>query len=487
MSVMTLLRRWGLAAVLGIASFLSWQAAQRRDIDDVSVEPIAYELSPATPVLSARRIPRTLQAPVVDEIIRPSIESAVEQSPETSCVLIQAGDRVLEPATNPETGLVPASNQKLLTTYAALLSLGEDFHFRTRIAVDAAPVDGVVEGNLYLIGGGDPFLSTDAWWEQYDETEGRYHTRLEDLADKIVDSGVTSITGSVIGDESLFDSQRAGPWADRLIAQKQSGPLSALTLNEGYVDWPSPFPGGSGNRSASDDPPLHAAGALTQLLQEQGVTVGTSGAPLTATGKTPSTASVLTEILSPPLIDVITHINSYSSNIGAELLLKRIGVEEAGEGSTAAGANAVRNLLTEHGIPAEQLVVDDGSGLSENNRVTCRALAAVLADAGTDSPLARSLSVGAERGSLRERFTELPPGAVQAKTGTLNSVSALSGYVESSTDSAVTLVFAYVANQDPILSNQTVKSIQDALVSSLTTYPGTPTIDVLSPRDPLPG
>jgi D-alanyl-D-alanine carboxypeptidase/D-alanyl-D-alanine-endopeptidase (penicillin-binding protein 4) len=195
----------------------------------------------------------------------------------------------------------------------------------------------------------------------------------------------------------------------------------------------------------------------------------------------------LTDIQSPPLVDIITHINSYSSNLGAELLLKRIGWEMIGVGSTAAGTDAVRSILAENGIPVEQLVIDDGSGLAETDRVTCQVLAGILADAGADSAFAESLSIGGERGSLGTRFEGAPAdGLVPAKTGTLNTVSARSGYVQSATDGAVALIFAYVANEEPTLSNDAAKSIQDEIVNSLTSYPGPPTIEVLLPLDPVP-
>ena len=478
-----IVRRWGLALVLALTALIGWQVAEQRDVDLVSTERIAYERSLTTPILSARRIPRTLQAPVADDQVAPILQTIIDGSPSTSCVMVQVGDRTLSPSVNIGTGFVPASNQKIVTTWAAVEVLGPDFRFTTRVRVGAEPVDGVVAGNLYLVGGGDPFLTTADWWEQYDDLDGRFHTRFEDLVDRIVAEGITEITGSVIGDETAFDTVRQGPWDERLIQSKQSGPLSALTLNEGFTTWPSQFQGSTRARSATDNPPLHAASVLTALLQENGVTVGAVGA-----GQTPQEAFDLVSIESPPLTEVITHVNSYSSNIGAELLLKQIGLVERGEGSTAAGANSVQSTLIDKGIPSEGVSLFDGSGLAETDRLTCQALVGVLHEAGPDSPLAQSLAIGGERGTLALRFVDTPAeSSVWAKTGTLNDATALSGFVRSAEESDRYLTFAYVANESLIIGNDEVLGLQDTFVVDLTGYPGGPALAELSPRPPKAG
>lgn len=331
-----LVRRWGLAVALAATSLLSWQAAERRDTDDVSQQRLHYDQSLSTAMLSARRVPRTIQAPVIDDRIRPSLERIVSGSPPDSCLMVRVGDRILTPAANVKLPLIPASNQKVLTTYVAMVLLGSDFRYRTTVRSDVEVVSGVINGNLYLIGDGDPFLSTDNWWSQYEVVDGRFHTRLEDLADEIVAAGVTAVTGQLIGDESLFDSDRIGPWAERLIAGKQSGPLSALTVNEGFVSWPEVYAASARSRSETENPPLHAASVLFQLLLERGITIGGVGADTA-----PPTTTLVAAIESPPLVEIVTHINSYSSNIGAELLLKRIGHSGRAAGTTADGAEVV--------------------------------------------------------------------------------------------------------------------------------------------------
>ncbi len=474
-----ILRSAGLVVVLALSSFGAYRVALGLDTDEVSTSPRLYEQAPTTPMLSPRRIPQTLQAPIIDERIGPVVEQITEVSPTATCIRVQLGDRVMEPSLNPTVGLVPASNQKLLTTYTALGVLGPDFVFETTVRATGPATDGTLDGNLYLVGDGDPFLSTADWWTQYEHTSGRANTRLEALADDVA-AQFSTISGDIVGDESLYDDLRQGPWAERLVAQKQSGPLSALSVNEGFVDWPETDTGVARLRSETSNPPLHAASVFRRLLAERGVTV--EGA--TTADVAPPGARTVATVESPPLTAIVTHINSYSSNFGAELVLKRIGKEVADEGSTAAGAAAMLEFLRTDGLPVAGLVVEDGSGLAETNRLTCPAVSALLTRAGPDSDLGRSLAIGAERGSLLLRFVDSPAAeAVYAKTGTLQGSSALAGFVRSSGEDEFWLTFAYIANEE-FIDGPGVRDVQDQLVVGLTDYGRAPTIRQLSPTEP---
>ncbi len=479
-------KHWVPPVLLTVIALVAWRAANRADFDPINTAPIEYDLALETPMLSARRAPLTLRAPISDNAIAPAIDRIAALSPaQQICLVVRNGDRTLGASQEVAGGLVPASNQKLLTTYAALGILGPEFTFNTRVVGSAPVVDGILTGDLYLVGDGDPFLITDGWLDQYEEIGGRSHTRLETLADAVAATGITQVTGSVFGDESLYDDVRYGEWDIRLIDQKQSGPLSALTINEGFSDWPDDFRSSFRGRAVFDNPPLDAVSVFGQLLAERGITFG--GAP--SVGVTPQGGTELASVPSPPLLDIVTHINSYSSNIGAELILKRLGLAVLGTGSTAAGAEVVTNYLTEQGIPMDDVLVFDGSGLDEDNRLTCNAVAAILAGAGPDTPLGISLSIAGQRGSLAKRFVDTPAdGLVLAKTGTLRGVRALSGYVESAipSDAEAYVTFAYMMNDQRVLTEAEVLPVQDALVSELTTYPGGPTVAQLSPKAPLP-
>ncbi len=470
------LRRWLPLVILVVVAIAAWQTARLSDTDTVADTEIDYVSDIVTPVLSARRIPETLRAPVVDSNLVPTVDDVVAGSAGfVSCVTVEADDRVIQEV-DAMVPLVPASNQKLLSTYAALLQFGPDYRFTTTVRADGVITDGVLDGDLYFVGGGDPFLSTDSWRSQYEETSGRYHTRLEDLADAVVAAGITEVSGSLFGDESLFDDVRVGPWAQRLIDQRQSGPLSALTVNEGHLNWPEVFTSSS-NRSQTDNPPLHAAQVLSSLLSDRGVSIGGVEA-----GVAPLTSVPVAEVVSPALVEVITHVNSYSNNYGAEILVKHLGIANAGVGSTEAGAAAIAEILARQGIDMTGAVIDDGSGLAETNRVTCRLLSDLLDHAGPESAFAQTLSIGGERGSLFRRHEGTPAdGNVFAKTGTLNGVTALSGFVESPTEEGSWITFTYIANGEFAGINEELKAIQEPFVEDLADYPEGPTIDDLDP------
>ncbi len=475
------LRRWLPLVILVVIAIAAWQTARLSDTDDAAITPIDYEADISTPLISARRVPETLRAPVIDANLAPSIDTIVDGSSGfAACVTVEADDRVIGEVAA-QVPLVPASNQKLLSTYAALIQFGPDHRFTTTVRADGIITDGVLDGDLYFVGGGDPFLSTDAWRNQFEERSGRFHTRLEDLADAIVDAGITQINGSLLGDESLFDDIRVGPWAQRLIDQRQSGPLSALTVNESHTAWPEVFTSSS-SRSIADDPPTNAAAVLASLLTERGVSVGGVGS-----GVAPVTATLVAEVVSPAMLEVITHVNSYSNNYGAEILVKHIGLATSGVGSTRAGADAMLDILTRQGIDTTGAVIDDGSGLAETDRVTCRLLSDLLDVAGPESDFAQTLSIGGERGSLFRRHDgTIADGQVFAKTGTLNGVTALSGYVYSPSEDGFFVTFTYIANGELAGINEELRSYQEPFVEELATYPEGPTIDDLDPSPVVP-
>ncbi|MFW2382991.1 MAG: D-alanyl-D-alanine carboxypeptidase/D-alanyl-D-alanine-endopeptidase [Acidimicrobiales bacterium] len=465
--------------VLGLLSALAWQYSQNVSIDQDELPPIAYRSPLETPILSARRVPETLQQPLADAALAPELASIMESSGAASCLIVSEGDRTLN-STNSLLSLVPASNQKILSTHAVLSQYGPNHTFETHVAATAPLQNGRIDGDLYLIGGGDPFLSTEEWRLQYgDDMEGRTFSRLEDLADSVAATGVTEVTGSVVGDESLFDTERYGPWAERLIASHQSGPLSALSVNEGFSDWPEVFAGSSRGRTAAPNPALNAAELFQALLTERGVQV--QGSP--DVSPAPTQATVLARLISPPLEEIVTHINSYSNNHGAEILVKYLGRNERGVGSIPSGVAEVRSILELQRIDLTGITIEDGSGLAESNRVTCGVVAEILQRAGSDSVLVDTFSIGGERGSLATKHEGTPAdGNVFAKTGTLNGVTALSGVVESAREDDVDLTFAYIVNGDSVGLNEELKALQVPFVEALAIYPNAPLISELSPK-----
>lgn len=429
---------------------------------------------PATPLLSPRRAPTLLVAGTRDPVLVEALDGVVADGPTTTCVTVAVDGREVY-AHNPDLPVVPASNQKLVTAQLTLETLGKDFRYTTEV-VGPAPDDGVVHGDLVLVGGGDPVLGTDDWIAHFAD-QPAVGTSLETLADRVVDAGVRRVTGSVAGDESRYDALRSVPsWPSRYLEQRQLGPLSALTVNGGLTAFPAHAT--EENRTdvtLADDPPLHGAEVFARLLRDRGVTV--DGVPKVAEGRAADTKQ-LASVQSPPLADVVRHMLSESDNQVAEMFVKEIGHAEGDGGSTAAGLAVMERSVGKLGISTDKVRFRDGSGLDPETKLTCSVIYGLLSRAGEDSEIGRGLAVSGESGTLRERFGDDAKGLVKAKTGTLNEVTALSGFADS--HGGPTLTFAYVANG--VLVGPDLLALQDRLVDAMLDYTGGLSIAELGPR-----
>jgi D-alanyl-D-alanine carboxypeptidase/D-alanyl-D-alanine-endopeptidase (penicillin-binding protein 4) len=168
-----------------------------------------------------------------------------------------------------------------------------------------------------------------------------------------------------------------------------------------------------------------------------------------------------------------------------ELLVKEIGARVSGSGSTAAGLDAVRAWMIDRELPTDGVVLDDGSGLSDRNRVTCALLSAVLQEGGPDGLVAEGLARPGQAGTLDDRL--LDPqlvDRVRAKTGTLRNVTALSGWVR--TEGEVELNFSIVQNRPDGVGAGDAEA-QQRLLSALLDYPERPDLDRVAPSDPVQG
>ncbi len=437
-----------------------------------------------TPVLSPRRVPSLIAAPVADRRLQQALDGLVARTPGTSCLVVNAGGRRVF-THNPDVALVPASLQKLVTATAALEVLGPDATYRTVVAAATEPDDGVVRGELYLVGGGDPLLMTDAYEASF-ERQPQIRTDLEALADQVVDAGVREVQGSVVGDESRYDRIRyVDGWPPRFIEQDQTGPLSALAVNDNFVAFPPVFDAAVPDEEAAPEPAVHAAAVLTDLLRARGVVV--AGSP--AAGGAPSDAVELAGVESPPLRDVATQMLRESDNMTAELVLKELGVRLGAGGSTPTGAAAVSAEIA--GMPElapgqARTVVADGSGLSDGNRQSCGSLQNLLDRAGPGSELGQGLAVAGQSGTLAERFLDPPlTGRLRAKTGTLNQVAALAGFLETVPGASVS--FTYIVNltgDDRV--GEAELALQTDLALALAVYPQGPALAELGPQGPVP-
>lgn len=399
------------------------------------------------------------------------LDAVVAASPANSCLTVRV-DGEPDYRHRSDAPMVPASTEKLLTATVALDVLGPDFRYRTKL-VGAAPLDGVIAGDVTLVGGGDPALLSDAYRLVRGIGEDQPNTRLEDLADQLAAAGVNGVTGRVLGDESRYDSQRTVvTWPARYVDQEQSGPLSALGVDGGYVLVAGAEPGSPLERVPSLDPATDAATTFTRILQSRGIVV--LGAPGAAPA--PPEAQELAAIDSPPLVELLARLLAASDNQIGELVLKEIGRATGGGGSTAAGAAAVEQKLPSLAPVDAGLDVVDGSGLDPTNQVTCDDLAEVLdATGGLEGELGPLLATAGKSGTLAGRFRGGPAeGRLHAKTGSLGQVTALAGFVELPEDGTAT--FAFVANGEGAVAQGRVA--EELLGAVLAGY--------LAPCDPTP-
>lgn len=440
--------------------------------------------SPATPVLSARRVPGTVAQPGRTVAAYALAQPVVAQGPaDTSCTMVTTATGTPVYESNPLLPVAPASNQKVLTAYATLLRLGADYTYGTKLVTDARVDGGVVEGDVWFVGGGDPVLATGDYALSF-LAQPQIYTPVEQLVANLQAAGVTRIRGALIGDASRYDDQRWVPsWPQRWrtgSGELPSGPLSALNLNDGMISYPSAGQehGGSGPRTAAENPAQAATARLAELLAASGIPVDDG----VRVGPAPPTPVPLAEVRSAPLGQLVQHMLLNSDNTASELFLKELVAAQGAQGTTAGGVAIVGQVLTEQGFPLAGTAIADGSGLDEANRLTCRLLTLVLALVPPDSPVATGLPIAGQSGTLADRFVgSAAVGRVQAKTGSLESASSLAGYV--TTDDGTRLVFATVLNGG---APEALEPLQEQLATALLAFPLGPSLAQLGPL-PVPG
>jgi D-alanyl-D-alanine carboxypeptidase/D-alanyl-D-alanine-endopeptidase (penicillin-binding protein 4) len=370
---------------------------------------------------------------------------------------------------------------KLLTATAALDTLGPSYRFTTRIEALGGPVDGVVHGDLYFVGGGDPLLRLPSYATSIPDGAGVY-TNVKDLVTALRAAGVREVTGGVVGDESRYDSVRSvAGWPAEYGEEGDVGPLSALGIDDGFATAGPPVPD-------SLPPPVQSAGLLIRLLRAARIEVD-GGA---TSGTTPAGTTVVADVVSPPLGTELGEILKESDNTAMELLTKELGLKQRGSGTTAAGLAAVRADLAADGFPLRGFVNEDGSGLSRADRVTCSLLVDVLERAGPDGLLVRDLPVAGRSGTLVDELKgTVAAGRVHAKTGTLDGVKALSGWAlpaagqdNGNPGLAAPVVFATVLNAlAPTLPDpsDTPAGLTDQVALDIAEYPRAPALSQFEP------
>jgi D-alanyl-D-alanine carboxypeptidase/D-alanyl-D-alanine-endopeptidase (penicillin-binding protein 4) len=411
-------------------------------------------------------------------------------------------------AVNADRYFTPASNTKMFTTALALATLGPDYRYRTTIETRGR-IDsfGRLRGDLALVGRGDPNLSNRRLpYDVTKETEGPADKVLAELADAVVARGLKQIEGDIVADDSWFVYDRYPPgWAIDDMTYGYGAPVSALCVNdnlltievrpgtlEGEPAWFSPEPWAefyefennivTGAKDAPqrlraerepgslrvvlsgtiplgkepqtlelavEEPAEYAAALLKRLLEARGVRIYGGTRARHVAPPADESPVVLAEHVSPPLAESIRVILKVSQNLHTEMLLRTVAREKTGTGSTQEGLKLAQEFFKSAGITDGDVATYDGSGLSRMNLITPRAAVTLLRYAA-QQPWAEtylaSLPVSGVDGTLERRMKDTAAtGRIQAKTGTLGSVNALSGFA--TTVHGTRLVFSMFGNK----------------------------------------
>jgi D-alanyl-D-alanine carboxypeptidase/D-alanyl-D-alanine-endopeptidase (penicillin-binding protein 4) len=431
------------------------------------------------------------------------------------CVM-ESGSGAIILETTPQLSLVPASVLKIITSATALEILGPHYRFETRIdysgEIDAET--GTLNGNLIIVGGGDPALGSMYFKDHYLKNHF-----LDQWVKAIREKGIKKINGTVIADASLYEQQMipdtwvwedlgnyygAGACALSVYDNMyeitlQSGPagseckltgifpevpgleienkVRASTVNRdlAYV-FGSPFDNkrvikGTIPENRKDfvikasipDPPFLLANQLNQKLAANNIPTGET---VRASYQSCKTGKIICCTVSPPLKDIIRFLNHDSVNLFAEHLCKHLAYVETGKGTTAGGLEVIRKFWAQKGTDTGGMYLADGSGLSRFNAVTARQVTEILyfmKNSAHADIFRQSLpTVGSSNGTLyvfdKEKF---PNGALRAKSGSMTRVRGYAGFLK--TKSGKELIFTIMLNNFSCSQPEAIQKVEEFL------------------------
>jgi serine-type D-Ala-D-Ala carboxypeptidase/endopeptidase (penicillin-binding protein 4) len=417
--------------------------------------------------------------------------------------------------------MMPASNMKIVTLAAAAEQLGWDFRYTTTVAAAGAIVNGTLQGDLVVVGSGDPSLVA---------ADGMADRVFADWAGQLKQRGIRTISGRVIGDDNSVEEPALGigwMWDD--VPTEDSTSVGALQYNENALRVtvsPGPAPGDSPGVSLSvsssgltivnqvttgaagtatsismhrlpgstslalrgaialgapprvlavsvDNPTQFFANALRTALIANGIDVRGAAVDIDEVSDAPASGgTVIVSYQSPPLSTLAVRLMKISQNLYAESLLKTLAAAPGVVPTAAAGWTAAQRIFDRWGIPPGSLIQRDGSGLTRYDFVTPEALVAILVhvdrDARLKGPFEASLPIAGRDGTLANRMKGTPAdGNARAKTGSVTAVRGTSGYVTSADGEP--LVFAILANNYDVPSS-TITGAQDAIIVRLAQF-----------------
>lgn len=407
---------------------------------------------------------------------------------------------------------VPASNTKIVTAAVALDALGPGYRWETALAADGTLGDGVLEGDLWIVGGGDPWLTREdvASWADVLKRAGIRHITGDVIGDDRAfggpqwgegwfwheiyaswGAGVSAlqvrpntvrarlVPGSAVGDPARFELVRPGPTLPLAFDVSTGAPGSSVRLQ-----YEPPPEGGNvvmtgwipaldtvALHLATHHPTLYLLAHLGEALTEAGITVdgeirrATTGDP---SDRRPTWSHVVS---SDSLGAVVAEMLKPSDNQIAELMLRTVGMEVSGAGTAEAGLEVAEQVLAGWGIEPGAMSLSDGSGLSRYNRIAPNAMARLLRTMWRHPHyrvFLNGLPIAAVDGTLQRRLSGTPAEEnVRAKTGSLAAARALSGYLTDG--SGETLVFSLMVN-DYDVSGSVAVAIEDLLIEQVAMY-----------------
>ncbi|HTJ20819.1 MAG TPA: D-alanyl-D-alanine carboxypeptidase/D-alanyl-D-alanine-endopeptidase [Gemmatimonadaceae bacterium] len=414
---------------------------------------------------------------------------------------------------------MPASNMKILTSATALTQLGPDYRYRTSFVARGPVAEGTLDGDLLVIGRGDPSVS--------DHMLHDAMLPLRAIADSLAAKGIRHIRGRVVSSGNAFPGEVFGfGWTYDDLEDSYSAPVDELLFNEGYSElhvrggdnpgdsvrvevsparsFPrvhvtattiAPTPGDTararrrtlrarkdsttwdvileGEIAARDtttievthhDPGAAYIAAVREVLRDKAITVDDSPTDTSA-----SQLDTLATLSSPPLSEILKALMKPSQNQIAEMLFRTVALEKIGAGRGDSARAIVERQIGAWGVPVPaEAIVRDGSGLARYDYISPRTAVRIL-DAMRRAPTFAvyydALPIAGVDGTIRSRMKSTPAeNNVHAKTGTVAQARSLSGYV--TTADRHMLIFSFLCNNFTV-PNREVERVQDAIAARL--------------------
>ena len=347
----------------------------------------------------------TLQAKTAEEALETLLKSPSIDPEAVAVVIADLEDGSLLAAHNADKALLPASIMKTATTAAMIQKNPSNKPLITKVFIDGPIVDGKLDGNLIVVGSGDPSLNGN-------DDRAKSADFVVEIVQAVSDKGITSINGSIIIDESVFSGK---PIPDSW--QADDLPYAYGTGSHGFN-----FEKNSSNKASVKDPSGVFKKKLKTAFSNKNISLkeGEAGG-----GK----RQLIVEHKSAPLNDIMHSCMVRSDNLYAESILRLFGVESVSDVSTDEAAREAMNLWKKAGLPMENVLIVDGSGLSRKNRVTGRFMTMMLAKMKNNRPYTDLFPRVGKEGTVKSflKDTELE-GKMALKTGSMRGVQCYAGY-----------------------------------------------------------